>query len=73
MAIELCPTWSNSKFKYSSERRMLIYIAFVFFNRTKSRSVSREDSGYCPNGCKDTDKGENTQADFRNFQMLDRR
>ena len=35
MAIELCPTWSNSKFKCSSERRELIYIAFVFFNRTK--------------------------------------
>ena len=39
MAIELCPTWSNSKFKYSSERRELIYIAFVFFNPTKVRGA----------------------------------
>jgi hypothetical protein len=36
MAIELSPTWSNSKFKYSPERRELIYIAFVFFNLQKS-------------------------------------
>ena len=39
MAIELCPTWSNSKLKYSSERRELIYIAFVFFKPNRPRSV----------------------------------
>lgn len=35
MVIELYPTWSNSKFKNSSERHELIYKAFVFFNRAK--------------------------------------
>jgi hypothetical protein len=50
MAIELCPTWSNSKLKYSSERRELIYIAFVFFKPNRPRSVFREDLGVLPEG-----------------------
>jgi hypothetical protein len=50
MDIELCPTWSNSKFRCSSERRELIYIVFVFFIHTKSAERLREDLGYYPVG-----------------------
>jgi len=53
MDIELCPTWSNSKFRCSSERRELIYIAFVFFIHTKSAERLREDLGYYPKDCKE--------------------
>ena len=50
MAIELCPTWSNSKFKCSSERRELIYITFVFFNRTKVRGAFSRGLRVLPEG-----------------------
>jgi hypothetical protein len=50
MTIELCPTWSNSKFKCSSERRELISIAYVFFNRTKVRGASFARNRVLPEG-----------------------